>query len=308
MIREAIDCHVHPIRSFTTSKSLIKEMDSAQVSKSVLLALDLDPEILNTDKDLREEILYDLFSYSLFMDHYKLLDSMKSILRMGNTSNKHVAKLVNHHPQKFIGFGSVNPSKDSSYVKQKLHEISDLGLQGIKLIPTMQFFHPKKNKNLKSIFKFAHSKDWPILIHLGQDPGPWEIHTLRCVKNSHPKFWVKLIKKFSKNKIIFAHLGGYNVSIEGNWLNEVLKMCQKNPNIYLDTSAVPNHLEVPSVVESIRETCGINRVLFGTDTPVVLGTTMRHSKLIIERNSILSDEEKNMILSENAKKLFHFDE
>ncbi|MHA2233245.1 MAG: amidohydrolase family protein, partial [Candidatus Hodarchaeales archaeon] len=208
---EIIDTHVHPIRSLATAESLIKEMNEGKVSKAVLLALDLDPDILDANLALRDEILRDLFTYSFFIDHYRLLDSMKTILRIGNTPNQLVADLVRQHPERFIGFGSVNPSKDKRYVKAKLQEISDLQLQGIKLISTLQFFRPNKNKNLKRIFKFAKRKDWPILVHLGKDPGPWEIHTLHCVQESHPKFWGKILKKFSKNKVIFAHLGGYGV-------------------------------------------------------------------------------------------------
>lgn len=305
--REVIDTHVHPIRSLTTGESLITEMKKAQISKVVLLALDLDPDILDTDPKLKEEITYDLLSYSLFLDPSKILDAMKNILKMGNTPNKHVVNLVKQHPDKFIGFGSVNPSKDSHYVKTTLQEISDFGvLQGIKLIPTLQFFHPKKNKNLKSIFKFAKRKDWPILIHSGRDPGPWEIHTLRCVNNSHPKYWSKVIKKFSRNKIIFAHLGGYGVNstYDDTWFEEVLRMTKDNPQIYLDTSAVTYHLENQRIVSRIRETCGFERIIFGTDTPVVQGTSMEHSKRVIERNPILSREEKTLIFSKNAEQLF----
>lgn len=303
--REIIDAHVHPIQSLTSAESLIKEMDRAKVSKAVLLALDLDPTVLDTNQNLRDEIIYDFLSYSLFIDPYRLLDMMKTILRVGNTPNERVADIVHQHPDRFIGFGSVNPSKDNKYVKGKLQEILELGLKGIKLIPTLQFFDPKRNKNLKSIFKFAYRQDWPILIHLGRDPGPWEIHTLRCIENGHPKFWARVVKKNSKNKIIFAHLGGYGETYNETWLNEVLKLSKKNTNIFLDTSAVPYHLELPTVVESIRETCGFERILFGTDTPVILGTSMAHSQKIIEKNSILTEHEKSLIFSENAKKIFN---
>ncbi|MFX0123817.1 MAG: amidohydrolase family protein [Candidatus Hodarchaeota archaeon] len=304
--KEIIDVHVHPIRSLTSADSLIREMKEAKISKAVLLALDLDPNILDTNLSLRDEIIYDFLSYSLFIDPYRLLDTMKTILRVGNTPNKRVADIVQRHPDRFIGLGSVNPSKDNKYVKEKLQEILELDLQGIKLIPTLQFFDPKRNKNLKTIFKFTNHQDWPILIHLGRDPGPWEIHTLRCVERGHPKFWGKVIKKFPKNKVIFAHLGGYGMDsiYDNTWFDEVLKLSKRNPNIFLDTSAVPHHLEIPSVVESIRETCGFKRILFGTDTPVVLGTSMGHSQQIIEKNPMLTKEEKSLIFSENAKKLF----
>lgn len=298
-----IDCHVHPIRSFATTESLILEMNRANVQKAVLLALDLDPNILDSNYTLREEIIDDLWAYSMFINHEQILEVMKKILEVGNTPNNLVANIVKNYPNKFIGFGSVNPSKSKNYVKNKLVEILDLDLRGIKLIPTLQFFHPKKNKNLKYIFKFALRHDWPILIHSGRDPGPWEIHTLRCVQNTHPKHWMKIIRKNSSNKIIFAHLGGYGETDDESWLDTVLEMHSKNDNVFLDTSAVTYHLELPSVVHKIRQTCGFDKILFGTDTPVVQGTSMSHSKAIIENNPLLTHEEKRKILFENSKTL-----
>jgi predicted TIM-barrel fold metal-dependent hydrolase len=41
------------------------------------------------------------------------------------SSNQEIADLVKGNPDKFIGFGSVNPNKDEHYVEEKLREISD---------------------------------------------------------------------------------------------------------------------------------------------------------------------------------------
>ncbi|MFX0084607.1 MAG: amidohydrolase family protein [Candidatus Hodarchaeota archaeon] len=301
---KVIDSHVHPIRGLASGKTLINEMDKANISKAVILALDLDPKILETDLKLRDEIISDLFGYSFFIDHFRIIETMTRILEIGNTPNKLVADLISEFPNKFIGFGSVNPSKDKKYVQAKLKEILNLDLRGIKLIQTLQFFDPRKNKNLNHIFNFARRHNFPILIHLGQDPGPWEIPTLRYVQNSHPKNWLKVIKKHSRNSIIFAHLGGYGKTNDSSWLNAVIEMTEINKDIYLDTSAVTYQLEVPSIVKKIRETCGFERILFGSDTPVVQGTSMSHSRKIIENISIITDNEKRKILSENALELF----
>lgn len=301
---KVIDSHVHPIRGLASGKTLIYEMDKANISKAVILALDLDPKILETDLKLRDEIIGDLFAYSFFIDHYHIIDTMKRILEIGYTPNKIVADLVTEYPDKFIGFGSVNPSKDKNYVRVKLKEILDFKLHGIKLIQTLQFFDPRKNKNLKQIFNFARRKNLPILIHLGKDPGPWEIPTLRYVQKSHPINWLKIVKKHSKNKIIFAHLGGYGKTDDPSWFDAVIEMMENNTNIYLDTSAVTYQLEIPSIVKKIRETCGFDKILFGSDTPVVQGTSMSHSRKIIENIPILTNDEKRKILSENAIELF----
>ena len=167
------DVHVHPIRTVISAKSLVDEMDRSGIAKAILLALDLEPEILNTNVKLREEILDDLWAYSYFINPEQILESMTKILKTGVTTNQHVAEICRAFPDRFIGFGSVNPSKHKKYVASTLNEILSLGLQGLKLIPTLQFFHPQKNKNIKTIFKFAAKHNWPILIHTGKDPGPF---------------------------------------------------------------------------------------------------------------------------------------
>ncbi|MFW9778867.1 MAG: amidohydrolase family protein [Candidatus Heimdallarchaeota archaeon] len=302
-----IDTHVHPIRSLMTETSLINEIRKAGINKAVLLALDLDVEAITKDEKLKYEIINNLLEYSMFIDAFKLIKAMEQILRMGMTSNSLVADIVRANPQFFIGFGSVNPSKDPDYVKEKLLEIEKLGLKGIKLIPTLQFFNPEKNKNIKFIFKYARERDWPILIHAGGDPGPFEIPTLKCVKDSHPKNWRKHVRK-TKNKIIFAHLGCYGRINNGSWFSETTDLAKRNPNIYLDTSAVTYHLEDPDIVDQIRQTCGFGRILFGTDTPVVQGTSMKHSLEVIKNSPVLSVKEKRLILGENAKALLKIED
>jgi predicted TIM-barrel fold metal-dependent hydrolase len=195
-----------------------------------------------------------------------------------------------------------------------LKEINLLGLKGIKLLPTLQFFKPKGrifsinqrqiNRNLNLIFEFAKKKNIPIIIHPGKDPGPWEIHTLRYVQSSHPKNWKSIVKRFKKNKIIIAHLGCYGCdSYDNSWFEESLSLATKYPSIYLDTSAVTHFLHNKIVVNRIRETCSFDRILFGTDSPVVQGVNMQDNVNFVLNSPILSDEEKAHIFSENAKSL-----
>ena len=65
---KVVDSHVHPIRGLTSGETLIKEMDVARISKAVLLALDLDPDIFDTNLKLKDETIDDLFDYKDFAD------------------------------------------------------------------------------------------------------------------------------------------------------------------------------------------------------------------------------------------------
>jgi len=312
--RTIVDAHVHPIRSLTTGESIVKEMKEAGVKKAVLLALDLDKNVLNDDIELKNQVIEDLWSYSLFIDPERLINVMNQILNIGHTPNLLIAQLIEDFPDYFIGFGSVNPRKNKNYVKNRLEEIKSLKLKGIKLLPTLQFFKPGsvletlKNKqqrlintNLKYILSFAKMQNIPVLIHPGKDPGPWEIHTLRCVQETHPKIWRNILNRFRNNKIILAHLGCYGCdSYDDTWLNEAVHLAATLPNLYLDTSAVPYHLENKQVVNLIRETCSFNKIIFGSDSPIVYRSSMLDSIKIIENSPLLTELEKDLILFRNA--------
>ncbi|WP_455142201.1 amidohydrolase family protein [Candidatus Hodarchaeum mangrovi] len=309
-----VDAHVHPIRSLATGESIIKEMKEAGVKKAVLLALDLDKNVLNDDIELKNQIIQDLWAYSLFIDPEKLINVMYQMLDIGTTPNSLIAKLVADFPEFFIGFGSVNPRKNEETVKNRLDEIKSLELKGIKLLPTLQFFKPgstleiiknrhqrQVNANIKRIFSFAKKENIPVLIHPGKDPGPWEIHTLRCVQDSHPKIWRNILNRFKNNKFILAHLGCYGCdSYDDTWLNEAVNLAASLPNLYLDTSAVPYHLENKQIVKLIRKTCSFEKIIFGSDSPVVYRSSMLHSIKIIENSPLLTELEKDLILFGNA--------
>ena len=206
---------------------------------------------------------------------------------------------------------------NKEFVKNRLEEIKSLKLKGIKLLPTLQFFKPgsvletlrnKKqrqiNTNLKAILSFAKKQNIPILIHPGKDPGPWEIHTLRCVQDTHPKIWRNILNQFKNNKFILAHLGCYGCdSYDDTWLNEAVHLATTLPNLYLDTSAVPYHLENKQVVKLIRETCSFKKIIFGSDSPVVFRSSMLESIKIIENSPLLTELEKDLILFRNAHDL-----
>jgi len=68
------------------------------------------------------------------------------------SSNPEIADLIKRYPDKFIGFGFMNPNKDENYVDAKLQEISDLGLKDVKMLPTLQMFNPTENKKFDNVY------------------------------------------------------------------------------------------------------------------------------------------------------------
>jgi predicted TIM-barrel fold metal-dependent hydrolase len=182
----------------------------------------------------------------------------------------------------------------------KLHEISDLGLKGVKMLPTLQMFNPSENKNFEKICEYCEKNRKILLYHTGCDPGPWE--NPRISEDANPKYLTKILETYSL-KIILAHTGSYSAWKPGIWLNEALELGKKFNNVYFDTAAVSDLIFSEKILKRIKETVGLYRLLFGSDYPVVWGTDIKCEVDVIKSCEHLTTEEKEKILGLNAAEI-----
>jgi len=303
-----IDIHVHALVPET---QILAEMEKAGVNHSVLLFVDTDP--MDVEKPEIKEKMRNRHKSSSLLFHPLLwsfqpieqiikdffLAAVEYYPHMKN-SNPEIAELVKKHPNQFIGFGSVNPNKGEEYVEEKLREISKLDLKGIKMLPTLQFFSPIENKNFETICEYCEKNRKVLLYHTGCDPGPWEIPELS--EDANPKYLKPVLERYKPN-IIIAHTGCYSALRPGLWLDEALDLGKEFENVYFDSSAASHMIYTDKVIERIRENVGIDRLLYGSDYPVVMGSDMQYEVNVIKRCQHLTDEEKDKILGLNAAKL-----
>jgi len=304
-----IDIHVHP---FYKESRILDEMNRAGVNYAVLLAVDADPmdvekpEIRNKLRTRHlESSMEDLWGFRpltiedqikrFFQDLIVYYPDLKS-------SNQEIADLVKRYPDKFIGFGSVNPNKDENYVDAKLQEISDLGLKGVKMLPTLQMFNPTENKNFEKICEYCEKNGKILLYHTGCDPGPWENPKLS--EDANPKYLTSILERYSPT-IILAHVGSYSAWKPGIWFDEALELGKKFDNVYFDTAAVSGFIFSEKNLNKIIETVSLDRLLFGSDYPVVWGSDMRCEVDFIKSCKHLTLEEKEKILGLNAAEILH---
>ncbi len=298
MIKGYIDFHVHPIERLISPKELLFEMKRSNVEIAVLLALDIDKSILQDKmnskkfrKTLADSMVWDIESqYQLALN----------ILEIGRTENETVKKFIDEAPNNFIGFGSVNPRLGKKYIKESINRIVQLGFKGIKIIPTLQMFDPSKERNLKHLWRLAYDNDLIILTHTGCDPGPWEYFGLCNV--GHPEKLLKYISNF-ETIVVLAHAGAYSAENPGLWLESALSIANKYEHVWLDTSSVPYLFHNEKIVEMFREYNVLDKTLFGSDYPVVVGLDMARAVKLIEITPHLTDTEKIKILRNNALKL-----
>jgi predicted TIM-barrel fold metal-dependent hydrolase len=165
-----------------------------------------------------------------------------------------VAAYVSQHPDRLIGFLSVDPTQ-RGWQEELIAGHQDLGLKGIKLLPMYAGFDPS-DRSLDYLWQYASQHNLPVLLHTGTtfiDKAPLEY--------TRPYLLDRVAIRFPDVKIIMAHLGH---PYEG----ECAVVIRKHPNVYADVSAL--HYRPFQLYHSLMlvQEYGVwGKVLFGTDFP-----------------------------------------
>lgn len=166
----------------------------------------------------------------------------------------YIAQYINQHPDKLIGFLSVDPTQPG-WQEELRHGHQELGLRGVKLLPMYAGFRPD-DESLYPFWEYATEHKLPVLLHTGttfiaQAP-------LECTL---PRHIDAVARRYPDVKIIMAHLGH---PYEG----ECIVTARKHPNVFTDISAL--HYRPWQLYNSLMlvQEYGIwDKVLFGTDYP-----------------------------------------
>ncbi|KPV62482.1 MAG: Amidohydrolase [Candidatus Bathyarchaeota archaeon BA1] len=302
MLKGIIDVHIHPFLRLINENDLLTELMRAEVDLGVLLALDVDPDDLD-QPEIRNMILQRCLDLYVW-DAPRVIEELKRLLRMVRTDNEQVANLVKRHPDKFLGFGSINLSKSETHVEEKLREIDRLNLSGIKLIPTLQFFHPiKVGKKLERVFKHCERREKIVMCHTGCDPYVWEYPEFS--EDANPRHLKPIVEKLEGVPVVLAHMGCYSSRSPGVWLEEALKLGKDHENVWFDIAAVTYAVTRRDFVDRIRKAVGMDRILFGSDYPAVQGLSIKSMIDEVKNSPCLTEEEKVKILGLNALRLLN---
>lgn len=168
--------------------------------------------------------------------------------------DQYVADYVAAHPDKLIGYLSVDPTQPG-WQDELRHGHQDLKLRGIKLLSMYAGFKPC-DKLLDPLWEYVTRHHLPVLLHTGttfvaQAP-------LECTL---PRHLDEVATRFPEVRIIMAHLGH---PYEG----ECIVTARKHPHVYTDISAL--HYRPWQFYNSLMlvQEYGIwDKVLFGTDYP-----------------------------------------
>lgn len=178
-------------------------------------------------------------------------------------------------PDRILGYASLHSTR---FGQEAIDEIKrcrqDYGMRGLKIYSTPEL-------------SIAESATIPILEICAELKMPILAHTT-------PQECEFLLSAVPEVQFIMAHAGGQPFA-HGDW-NRAIMAAEKFPNLYLDTAS-------SAIDTGFVETCvaalGANRILFGTDTPLL----DPWPQLVKIRDTRLSKQDRELIMGGNILRL-----
>ena len=190
--------------------------------------------------------------------------------------NKAVCEDCAHYPGRIFGYLTLDP-KYPEEIKSELNLYGDNpAFRGIKLHSQHGVDIADQRHNI--IFSFADKKGWVLLCHASYDPIKWK----------------KICTTYKKAKFIVAHSGTCDPKDET--IFRLAKLARKCKNLYLDCAGSGM---APGALERLTVVAGAEQITYGSDFPL-FDFSYETGRIT---SSSLSEEEKNLILYGNAKKI-----
>ena len=187
-----------------------------------------------------------------------------------------IAEACAQYPDRLDAFARIHPWYGDEAVALLERAIAEYGFKGLKLHPVTTIAHPSGEDTLRLIRKAAeHSA--PTLFHCGDEPL------------TTPLAIAPAARACPEATIILGHMGGYL------HVDEAIEVAEREPNLVLETSAMPYPDKIRDAVERI----GAERVLYGSDGPVC-SPPIEVEKV---RLAGLEPEAEELVLAGNARRL-----
>ena len=278
----AIDNHAHPMfrSDLKSNPGLFMAARHFRLREEVI-PKDLDDMIADMDKANVEKALIMGLDTSA-SDHWAFKKPM--------TTNDDVAKLVKQYPDRFIGYGSVDPRRKDA-VEETERCIKELGLKGMKFHPAAVSTYPNDEKLFYPIYEKCVELNVPIQSHCGTT-GMY----FTKIKYMMPLHYDDVAVDFPTLKLILLHYG------VGGWHNMAMSLAFRHPNVYLDISGASPNIYPQELVISANTPFYQPKILWGTDYPFVgmQSWFKNYNKL---KRFRWSDQTQKMVLRENFLRL-----
>jgi len=208
--------------------------------------------------------------------------------------NDAVFRIVRDHPDRFVaGYLCVNPLEDDDMAGVVKSEVQQRGFKGVNIQGWAYRLHCN-DKRFYPVYETCVELGIPVTIHTSIN-----FTVNRSIDYSRPIYLDEVACDFPELVIVANH-GGWP------WVNELVAIAWKHPNVYIEIGAVsPKYIGTPGTGWDPLMVYGNSllqdRVLFATDC------MLPHKRCVDELQALpLKDSVKKKWLGENAEKLLGF--
>jgi uncharacterized protein len=198
----------------------------------------------------------------------------------GRRGNDSTAAFVAQHPDRFIGFAYVSPMMPDTIEPELTRAIDELGLQAIKIYPPYTTY-ALDHEAWHPLFAFAAERGLTVISHT--DNG----------ELSAPRKFGAAAARFPGARFVAGHSGNVEP-----FRTQAIEMAQAHENFYLETCST---FRQPGVIEKLVAGVGADRVLFGSDQPL-MDPRVQLGKII---TADLTDSEKRLVIGGNAQRILN---
>ena len=204
--------------------------------------------------------------------------------------NDYIMESVAKYSDRLIGLGCFDPTHPDAPAEAE--RCIQGGLSGIgELAFYRSGISAAALDELAPIMEICRTSNLPVLLHTNEPIG----HLYPGKTPNTLAQIYRLISRFAQNKIVLAHWGGglFFFSLLKKEVTENLK------NVYFDTAASP-YLYAPEIYLIAREIIGLEKILFGSDYPL-----LSPARYFSEMQEIgLPDHQIKDVCGLNAARLF----
>jgi predicted TIM-barrel fold metal-dependent hydrolase len=306
---EIIDVHVHLLRNSAQQRAVLGPahrrdcncwgnpesvtgfMNRNKISHMVIL--NLFPANQMVEKEVAN--LSNEFSDHVYKEkRHRIQENIRDKIRR---SNDWICSVGLKHPR-LLPFINTPPLLGSEDMANEVSRCVNQGAKGLKMHPGFYKSSPD-DKLWWPTYEVCQSMKIPILADStwieGEKPGE---------EFGRPSNFLSMLSSFPNLTLIMAHLGS------AYW-DERVEISKQYDNVFFDTSqgfAAPDRITMNSIrrlaeqdaVRIIRK-IGVERIMFGSDGPYL--DWLPQLEQILRCN--LTEKEKRMILSENAKRILN---
>src|SRR5437588_2460846 len=205
-------------------------------------------------------------------------------------SNEEVAEWVGAHPTRFAGLAAVDLNCPMEGIRELRRCVTDLGFRGLRVVPWL-WEAPPTDRRYYPLYATCVELGVPFFTQVGHT-GP-----LRASETGRPIPYIDQVAlDFPELVIVGGHIGY-------PWNEEMISVCRKHENVYIDTSAYTPRRFPAELVRYMQSNSGRRKVMFATNYPMI-----GHTQALENLDALgLDDQTRELFLHGNAERLLNLD-